>query len=386
VKTRINRRRVALSFVVILVIAGFFVTRLIDIQIVGAAEYNKASLGKMSITETVYGTRGDIVDSAGTVLATDRMTYDVTVSPRNAKEFKRTTEKGEVSITPQMAATEIAGVTKQSPDDIITIINDAVAEDPNSDFAYITKGVDVDAFKQLKALEIPWIYFEPNPDRAYPNGAVAGNILGYVGSDGTPLAGVELGSEECLGGVNGTQSYARGADGVRIPGSTVVTEAAKNGSSLKLTIDSDLQWFVQQTLATTASEENAKWGMTVVMEVETGRLLAVADYPTFDPNNIDAANPEDLGSRAFTSPYEPGSTMKTLTAASIVDAGVANPLSPIDSPQFIEFPNGANFKDWGPHPENLTLQGVLVWSSNSGISQLGALLDPESRYDYMTKF
>jgi len=350
VKTRINRRRVALSFVVILVIAAFFVTRLIDIQIVGAAAYNEASFGKMSIPETVYGTRGDIVDSVGTVLATDRMTYDVTVSPRNAKEFTRKTDKGEVTITPQTAAKEIAAITKQSPDDIITIINDAVADDPNSDFAYLTKGVGVDAFKQLQALDIPWMYFEQNPDRAYPNGAVAGNLLGYVGSDGTPLAGLELGSDDCVGAVNGTQSYARGADGVRIPGSTVVTEAAKNGSTLKLTIDSDLQWFAQQTLAATASKEHALWGMTVVLEVETGRLLAVADYPTFDPNNIDAANPEDLGSRAFTSPYEPGSTMKTLTAASLVDAGVANPLSPVDSPQFIEFPNGANFKDWGPHP------------------------------------
>lgn len=385
-KKRINRRRVAMSFALVVVIAALFVSRLVDIQIMGAAAYNEASYGKMSIPETVYGTRGDIVDSVGTVLATDRMTYDVTVSPRNAKQFSRDTDTGEVDVTPQMAAKEIAAITGQSADEIITVINDAVAEDPNSDFAYVAKGVDVDAFKQIKALEIPWIYFEQNPDRAYPNGAVAGNILGYVGSDGTPLAGLELLAQECVGGVNGSQSYARGADGVRIPGSTVVTDAAKNGSTLNLTIDSDIQWFAQQTLATTASKENAKWGMTVVLEVETGRLLAVADYPTFDPNNIDAYNSEDLGSRAFTSPYEPGSTMKTLTTASIVDAGLVNPGTPMRSPQYIEFDNGARFSDYGPHPENLTLQGVLSWSSNTGVAQLGALLDPESRYDSLAKF
>ena len=385
-KTRINRRRVAVSFAVIVIIAGLFVTRLIDIQIVDAAAYNEASYGKMSIPETVYGARGDIVDSAGTVLATERMTYDVTVSPRNAKEFSRTTDKGEVDITPQMAAKEIAAITGQSADEIISTINDALAQDPKSDFAYVAKGVDVDRFKQIKALEIPWIYFEQNPDRAYPNGAVAGNILGYVGSDGTPLAGLELGSDECVGGVNGSQSYARGADGVRIPGSTVVTDAAQNGSTLKLTIDADLQWFAQQTLATRASAENAKWGMTVVMEVETGRLLAVADYPTLDPNNIDAYPTEDLGSRAFTSPYEPGSTMKTLTTAAILDAGLATPETPMRSPQFIEFDNGARFNDWGPHPANLTMQGILGYSSNTGIAQLGVLMSPESRYDSMVKF
>ncbi len=385
-KTRINRRRVAMSFAVIVIIAGLFVTRLIDIQILGAAAYNEASYGRMSIPETIYGTRGDIVDSAGTVLATERMTYDVTVSPRNAKSFSRTTEKGEVDITPQTAAKEIAAITGQSSDDIISTINDALAQDPNSDFAYVAKGVDVDKFKLIKALEVPWIYFEQNPDRSYPNGAVAGNILGYVGSDGTPLAGLELGSDECVGGVNGSQTYARGADGVRIPGSTVVTDAAKNGSSLQLTIDADLQWFAQQTLASTASAENAKWGMTVVMEVETGRLLAVADYPTFDPNNIDAYAPEDRGSRAFTSPFEPGSTMKTLTAASILEAGLVTPATPIYSPQFMEFDNGARFRDHGPHPANLTLQGVLGFSSNTGIAQLGALLNPESRYDSLVKF
>ena len=384
--TRTTRRRVALSFLFVVLIAVFFVARLIDIQVIGASAYNEASAGKMSIPETVYGKRGDIVDSAGNLLATERTTYDVTVSPRNAREFQRKTDSGEVTVTPQMAAKEIAAITKQSPDDIITIINDALAKDPNSDFAYVAKGVDVDAFTAINSLDIPWIYFEQNPSRAYPNGAVAGNLLGFVGSDGTPLAGLELGEQDCVGGVNGSQSYARGADGVRIPGSTAVTEAAKNGSTLKLTIHSDLQWYAQQTLAATATAQNAKWGMTVVMEVKTGRLMAVADYPTFDPNNIDAYDPADRGSRAFTSPYEPGSTMKSLTAASLVDAGVANPLSQIDSPQYIEFPNGASFKDWGPHPANLTMQGVLSWSSNSGISQLGSLLNPEKRYDYMTKF
>jgi cell division protein FtsI (penicillin-binding protein 3) len=112
----------------------------------------------------------------------------------------------------------------------------------------------------------------------------------------------------------------------------------------------------------------------------------VADYPTFDPNNLDAYAPEDRGSRAFTSPFEPGSTMKTLTAASILEAGLVTPATPIYSPQYMEFDNGARFRDHGPHPANLTLQGVLGYSSNTGIAQLGALLDPESRYNSLVKF
>ena len=381
-----TKRRVAFSLFLVVILAGVFVLRLVDIQVVRAASYNEASEGKMSIPETVFGIRGDIVDSSGKPLATGRMTYDVTVSPRNAQEFTRTTETGKVTVTPQNAAQEIAAITKQKPDDILGIINDALARDSNADFAYVARGVDVDAFKAISALNIPWIYFEQNPSRSYAKGAVAGNLLGYVGSDGTPLAGLELGADECLAGVDGSQSYARGADGVRIPGSTVVSHTAKNGGTLKLTIDSDLQWFTQQALSSTAVATGARWGMAVVVEVKTGRLVTVVDYPTLDPNNIDGADPTNRGSRAFTSPYEPGSTMKTLTAASIVDAGLADQSTQVNSPYFIQFPNGAQFHDWGRHPRNLTLQGVLMWSSNSGIAQLGERLQPEARYDYLEKF
>lgn len=384
--TNRTRRRVAVAMILILIFAAVFVFRLVDIQVVRAASYNEASFGKMSIPETVFGRRGDIVDSTGRILATQEMTYNVTVSPRNAREFSRKGERGDIKVSPQQAATEIAAYTKQTPDEIIGIINAALKDNPNSDFAYLTKGVDVDTFKKLVQLNIPWLYFEQNPSRSYPYGAVAGNVLGYVGSDGQALAGLELGEDDCLGQTDGSQSYERGADGVRIPGSTVVEKAAKDGSTLKLTIDADIQWYAQQVLSTAAAEKNAVWAMAVVMEVKTGNLIAVADYPTYDPNDIDAYDPADLGSRAFTSPYEPGSTMKVLTTAMLLDSGKATPATPVYSPQYIEFPNGAHFKDWGPHPSRLTLEGVLTFSSNSGIAQLGAQLTPEERYDYMKKF
>ena len=381
-----TKRRVAFSLLLVVAIVSVFVIRLVDIQVVRAASYNEASEGKMSIPEKVLGVRGDIVDISGKVLATARMTYDVTVSPRNAKEFTRTTDTGDVKISSQQAAQEIAAITKQKPDEIIGIINDALAKDPKADFAYLTRGVDIDAYRAISALDIPWIYFEQNPSRSYPNGAVAGNLLGYVGADGVPLAGLELLADECLAATDGTQSYARGADGVRIPGSTVVSRTAKNGGTLKLTIDSDLQWFTQQALSSLAASTSSRWGMAVVIDVKTGQLAAVADYPTLDPNNIDGSNPADRGSRAFADPYEPGSTMKTLTAASLVDAGLADPSTEVDSPYSIQFPNGAQFKDWGRHPRNLTLEGVLTLSSNTGIAQLGERMNPEARYDYLGKF
>jgi cell division protein FtsI (penicillin-binding protein 3) len=162
---------------------------------------------------------------------------------------------------------------------------------------------------------------------------------------------------------------------------------AQEGGSLKLTIDSDLQWFVQQTLAKQASKYSAPWAIAVVQEVKTGKLLAVADYPSLDPNNVDATSEENRGSRAFMNPFEPGSTVKSLTASMLIDSGIATPETQVYDPYEIVFPNGARVKDANPHGAlNLTLTGVLERSSNVGISQLGEMLDPQTRYNYLEKY
>ena len=379
------RGTLVLAIVVLLV--AVFTIRLIDIQVIQAAALTQQSVDKRSIPTTVYAKRGQITDKNGTVLADSVMRYNVTVSPKNAKDFLRQTDRSEVTITPQQAAIEIGTLTGQKPEDILKIIADALAENPKSDFAYIKKAVDVDTFRALNALEIPWLFFEQAPGRTYPNGAVAGNLLGFVGADGSAQAGLESGWDSCVAGVNGEEMYQRGADGVRIPGSTVTSVKSQNGGTLKLTIDSDLQWFVQQSLAKQVYKYSADWGIAVVQEAKTCKLLAVADYPSLDPNNVDATDQSNRGSRAFMSPYEPGSTMKPITASMLIDSGVATPETQVWDPYYIAFPNGAEVTDAVMHGTlPLTLTGVLEQSSNVGMSQLGDTLAPDKRYDYMLKF
>lgn len=381
-----TRRRVVFSMVLVLLFLGVFVVRLVDIQVVRAASLNEDAMGKRSQPTVVYGTRGQIVDAKGSVLADAVMKYNVTVSPKNAKDFTREGDRGDIKVTAQQAATEIAEKTGQTPDEVIGIINDALVADPESDFAYIKKGIDVETFRALDRLDIPWLYFEQDPARTYSNGAVAGNLLGFVGSDGVPLAGLELSEDSCLAAINGEETYERGADGVRIPGSTVTTKEAKNGGTLKLTINSDLQWYTQQILAKQVAAQGGQWGIAVVMEAKTGKLVAVADYPSVDPNNVAATAEQFRGSQAFSAPYEPGSTMKIMTAGMLLDQGLADPTTQVYSPTRITYPNGASFKDSGGHNPRLTFTGILVESSNVGISQLADAMSPETRYDYLRKF
>lgn len=377
-----------MTILMLFVFVAVFVVRLVDIQVVRAEALSADSLGNRSVEQPVYGSRGDIVDANGVVLAGTVMRYNITLSPRNAKEFDRATDAGDVTVTVAQAAAEVGALTGQTGDEILRIVSDALAADKNSDYAVVVRAVDVSVFRAIDALDIPWMYAEKNPSRVYPDGAVAGNLVGFVSSGGEAQAGIELGQDACLASTNGTETYEKGADGVRLPQSTVTTAQAKDGGDVVTTIDSDLQWFVQQVLAEQAIATGAAWGNVVVQEVKTGKLVAVADYPSVDPNNVNGTpDADDRGSRAFTSPFEPGSTYKALTTASVLDAGAATPLSRVVAPYRYLPPNGANVNDSSNHADlNLTLTGVMIESSNTGMSKFGELISDQQRYDYMKKF
>jgi cell division protein FtsI (penicillin-binding protein 3) len=223
--------------------------------------------------------------------------------------------------------------------------------------------------------------------RVYPNGAVAGNLLGFITSDGNTLAGIEHKMNSCLGGVNGKETYERGVDGIRIPDSAVVTKQSQNGGTLRLTIDTNLQYFAQQVLQTNVTNENADFGTAVVIEAKTGKLLVAAEAPTVDPNNPGASIERDRQAKVFNFAYEPGSTMKMITAATAIDTGKATPESRVIAPFKVKMPWGTWIKDSEQHPTmHLTLAGILRDSSNTGIIQIGALVPRQTRVAYMKKF
>ncbi|KQZ08090.1 penicillin-binding protein 2 [Agromyces fucosus] len=390
-------RRILLSAAVLVALVGVFVVRLVDIQIVRAAELNEQAQEARSQPVTVYGARGDIVDANGKVLADSVMRYDIVLSPKQASKAvverevpdpadpEKTTDV--VVPLPELAA-ELGAVVGLTGDQVQGIITAELAEDPNSDYAYVAKLVDTETYERVKELGIPWVYADEHPSRRYPNGAVAGNLIGFMDSDGNPGAGLELGEDECLAGENGEVSYLHSLqDWVKIPGTEIVHKQAHDGGTLNLTIDTDLQWEVQRIAEAQRQATGADWATVTVMEAKTGRLLAVADVPTVDPNNPSAIDEDDRGSRSFTAPFEPGSTFKALTAASVINAGLADPFSKIVAPYRIIFPNGANVNDSARHDDQqLTLTGVLIESSNTGMSQFGELMSDRARYDDMLKF
>lgn len=375
--SRSTRARVAFVVFIVVSLTAVFVVRLIDLQVVHAEVLSAEADTKRTLTQVTYGTRGDIVDTRGAVLADSVERFDIVISPRV------TLLRENASVVVLEDLTKITAVIGGDPAAMLTLI----LENPESDFEYLAQGITLDQYQAVAELDIAWLYYELRPERSYPNGEIAGNLVGFIGTDG-PQAGLELTRDECLASQDGEASYARGEDGVALPGSSIDISEQKDGGTLKLTIDRDLQFYVQQRMEQTALALGATWATGVVMRVSDGHLLAVSDWPTVDPNNVNLADRGALGSRAFSTPYEPGSTVKALTAASLIDSGSANQRTQVVSPYALELSNGGGvISDSFYHEDQrLTLAGALVESSNTAIAQYTDLLNASARHDYLQSF
>lgn len=371
------RRRTAMTVAVVAACVALLGGKLVDIQVVRAGALQRESVNAKEDSRVLYGNRGDIVDANGAILATTIYTYTAQASPSDAIAGGRDKMVE--------AAAKIGAITGQGGDAVVKLFDDALQQNPKSKYVLIKSGMDVAMFDRLDKLPYPWLTFSKAQARSYPDGAVAGNLIGYVSQAGN--GGLEKSENSCLAGQNGLETYQRGADGVAIPGSTVVQHKAKDGGTLELTIDSDLQWFAEQTLAQQVAATGSKFGYVTVAEAKTGKIKAIAQWPSLDPNNIDATDPSFWRLQPLTDPREPGSTFKALTAAMLLDQGKATPTSQVVAPYEWKSGNGADLHDAGYHaPERLTLTGVLMESSNTGMSQLGRALSDQTRYDYMKKF
>lgn len=375
-----NRRNLVLRRVTGLVV-GAFVVALLNYQVFSAGAINKESKGNRTVTRTVEALRGSILDKDGQILAKSVYRYDINAAPGRVAPVSRQVDGKTVTVSVDQIAGQLAEILGKDKDTILRKLAGT------GEYVNLAKNVDATAYSQIKALDVGWVWADSHPSRLYPNGAVAGNILGFITGDGSTLAGIERKMNSCLAGVNGQETFERGSDGIRIPDSAVVSQKARNGGTLQLTIDTNLQYFAQQVLANAVNYERADYGTALVVEVKTGKLLVAAEAPTVDPNDPGASDEADRQSRIFNSVYEPGSTMKALTAATAIDTGVATVGTKVEAPFKVKMPWGTWIKDSEKHETlHLTLAGILRDSSNTGIMQIGELNTRQQRFDYMKRF
>lgn len=366
---------VAGIFLVILALA----LRLVWVQGLNSEALAAEAVKERTYTRTIPALRGDIVDRNGSVLATSVERFDLWVNQKQVGEYlerdSKATEKGVPA-----AAKALAPVLGWSVEETQAKLTG------DRGFSYLLKGVTPEVRDAVLAQKIPGIGADRVAQRIYPAGQVGGNVVGFMTADGRPGGGTELSDDDLLHGTDGEARYERGAGGQIIPTGFQETTPAVDGRGVQLTLDRDLQYQAQQIIASTVQRFGATGGSIVALDPRTGEVLALAEYPSFDPNDIRSADPAHLGNQSISNVFEPGSTGKLITVAAAIDQGKVTPSSRYTVPAVTEF-DGNRIKDSHHHEtQQLTLAGVLKESSNVGTVQISETLTPQVRYDYLRAF
>jgi cell division protein FtsI (penicillin-binding protein 3) len=221
--------------------------------------------------------------------------------------------------------------------------------------------------------------------REYPSGSLIASLVGFVNRDGKGATGLESSMNSMISGIDGKYSFANGY-GAEIPGSQSEIIPAQTGTTVRLTVDRDIQWVASQAISDAVKASNALSGTVIVMDPKTGEILAHATAPTFNPNNTSKVALVAMRNPSVQDVYEPGSTGKVMTLAAALEEKKVTPETVITVPYALKRSTKV-FHDHEKHPtQYLTTAGVLAVSSNTGSIQIGELISNDKFYDYLSKF
>ena len=374
--------RTRILLLLVFVLLGGLALRLVYVQGIDPTGQAAAAMDQRLTHQETLPQRGSILDRDGDVLAASVRRYDIVVDQRLVKDFNEWDREARktvlVDVDSRLASlAEVLGMSEEE------VREATIGSRP---YAVVRRSVTPEVRDKAMALNVPGLLSEAVDRRTYPNGSVAGSIIGFMGGDGTALEGLELSQDDVMTGTPGTRTFEVGADGIRIPNAPLEEVPAVDGADLRLTVDKDAQWFAQETLGALAAEYDAEWANAVVMDVKTGDVIVMADSTTVDPADPDATEGNFRTSTVMSTPYEPGSTGKALPIAAAVDAGKVTATDGFTVPGSQDF-DGQTIRDFSPHPTfDMTVAGIYARSYNTGTVQIAEKITDEQRYEYMRSF
>jgi cell division protein FtsI (penicillin-binding protein 3) len=355
---------------------SIFAARLVQMQAVDSAAYRSAAEHMQLATIQIPAVRGDIMSSNGAALAMTIQTYTVFADPIEIP----------VSQRPAVAAS-LTGPVGLPAATILSMINH-----PSSPaYQVLRSGVSVTGGARISALRLPGIDMHATYTTTYPDGDLAANVVGFTdpsrSGDGsqTGAAGLELQYNSLLAGRDGSEEVQEGVDHEPIPLTETKLTPAVQARSLRLTIQSDIQWKAEQVCKLRVEQTHARNCSIVVMQPKTGAILAMAQWPTYDPANVTSYAATTNISVANV--FAPGSTLKPITVAAALEKGGQTPMSAYTIPYSITMDGRYTFHDAEFHPTvRYTIAGILAHSSNVGMVQVAQHITPEQQYDYLRAF
>ena len=375
-KSRI--RILAFGFTIVLALLSL---QLFRVQIFEAANYKLRAVDEMETTRTVQAPRGDITDANGVAFARSVSAISIVVDQTQINNPAKTAAfvAPILGLTTTEVQSSITGTRKYS----MVLKNGRPAL-----WEKLTSAIDsYNSSLEGKELDKRIIGFFPERSyiREYPSGQLISSLVGFVRADGVGATGIESSLNSIISGTAGRYSYAR-ANGAEIPGSQSEIIAPKAGTSVRLTIDRDVQWIASKAIAEAVKSSGAANGTVIVMDPKTGAIIAHATAPTFDPNNTKGVSLDLMRNPSVQDVYEPGSTGKVMTMAAALEEKTVTPTTVFTVPYGL-YRSGKTFHDHERHAtQHLTTTGILAVSSNTGSIQVGETLGSQRLYEYLTKF
>ena len=361
--------------------------QLFNLQVPQAAGLRAQAAGQLKVTDVDRAVRGSVTDRNSSKLAFTTEARALTFQPTKIrKQLAEAKQKSPKAPDPDQRlmdiAKDISGKLNNSPD-YAGVLKKLRS---NETFVYLARAVDPGIAAAISK-KFPEVGAERQDIRQYPGGSLAANVVGGIDWDGHGLMGLEESMDSVLAGTDGSVTYDRGSDGVVIPGSYRNRHDAVNGATVELTLDSDIQFYAQQQVQLARDASGARNVSAVVLDAKTGQVLAMANDDTFDPSqDIGRQADKQIGNLPVTSPFEPGSVNKIVTAASVIEFGLSNPDEVLSVPGSIDM-GGVNIRDaWGHGVMPYTTTGVFGKSSNVGTLMLAQRIGPERYYEMLGKF
>lgn len=362
-RNRRNQVGVFLLVSLLVVVVG----RLAIVQGVEGAEYANAASQDRLRTYPIAAVRGEVLDRDGRPFAYSADASRVVADPTVVADPERTA----------LALTTVLDVPARE-------LTELLSRDKR--WVELKGQVPPEVADEVTELGLGGVFLEDDPVRLYPAGSVGGQVVGFVGRDGTGLAGIEQTFEELLAGTPGQRRVEVGSGGNPIPSRGIdESSPAVDGSSVSLTLDQDLQYVTEQRLGEACADGDTTRASAVVLDVRTGEVAAMGSCPGYDPGNYDAT-PELLKNPTVSDVFEPGSVMKAVTLAAALEEGVATPDTPFLVEDRIEAGDRV-VRDARDHePIWWTVTGILAKSSNVGTITLARKVGDEKLEHYLRAF
>ncbi len=377
----LSSSRMRMLIAAVAVIFAAFGIRLVQIQAVEASSLSQRAMNEIMMTSTMPAPRGTITDINGVEFARSvssvRVVADQTLiqNPKVAARIaapilKLPVAQVEASITGSRRWSKVADLVTPAQWRALNAAFDSYN-------ASLTKAQSAD--------RIFGFFSERVYSREYPSGSLIASLVGFVNHDGKGATGLESSQNSIISGIDGKYVYGNGYR-AKIPGSTQSLVAAQQGTSIRLTIDRDVQWIASQAISKAVKDAHAISGTVIVLDPKTGAILAHATAPTFDPNNTKNVSLRQMANPSVQEVFEPGSTGKVITLSAAMEEGKITPRTVFTVPYSLKVSNGT-FKDHEKHAtERLTTTGILAVSSNTGSIKIGQTISHQTFYDYLRKF